>query len=136
MTWAERCLLEANKFWFYSLVCSIGLGLLDTLRLRALPAAHAQDQQEPHEMSKSETAIPGKDKHANPDPKATTTDELLASKSSLLRQKILADACDLLLPGTAVGWIQASPLSVGIAMAVSSYITSVEVWMKIAVDLS
>ena len=45
-------------------------------------------------------------------------------------RRIVADVLDLAQPATVVGWIQASPGSVGVAMLGSTYLTSLEIWER------
>jgi len=52
------------------------------------------------------------------------------TSSSLLKQLIM-DGCDLLIPGSALGWLPASPLVVGIAMAVSSFLAIQRIWQDL-----
>ena len=41
-----------------------------------------------------------------------------------------ANALDVVLPGVAVGWINASPGTVGVAMFVTTILTSMDVWER------
>jgi hypothetical protein len=45
-------------------------------------------------------------------------------------RRLLAGVLDLPLPGSAVGWIQAEPLTIGLAMMTTSVLTGVDVWER------
>lgn len=44
--------------------------------------------------------------------------------------KLATNVLDLPLPGSVVGWIQATPLAVGIAMMMTSFLSGMEVWER------
>ena len=46
----------------------------------------------------------------------------------------LIDVCDILIPGSAVGWIPVGPVIVGIASCLSSRITGGRIWTKVQLD--
>lgn len=103
-TWASTLLLEANKFWFYSLLFSLASCLLQVYRFRPLftPAGATA-------RSKARSNI---------------------LPWSLVRQ-ILTDACDLLIPGSITGWARTSPAIVGLATVVSTLLASEEIWYRV-----
>lgn len=45
-------------------------------------------------------------------------------------RKLIASVLDLLLPGSFLGWIHAEPLTVGLAMMITSILTGFEVWER------
>lgn len=45
-------------------------------------------------------------------------------------KQIVADSFDLLIPGTIVGWIAASPVQVGLATIISTVVTAQDIWIK------
>jgi hypothetical protein len=102
--WAPTLLLEANKFWFYSLLFSLASCLLQVYRLRSLPTPAGATAR-----SKARSNI-------LPWP--------------LVRQ-VLTDACDLLIPGSITGWARTSPAIVGLATVVSTLLASEEIWYRV-----
>ncbi|KAI5194784.1 hypothetical protein E4T39_08516 [Aureobasidium subglaciale] len=48
-----------------------------------------------------------------------------------LSTSLLVDACDILIPGSAVGWISASSVTVGIASSISSVIIGKQIWNRV-----
>ncbi|KAI5194391.1 hypothetical protein E4T38_09605, partial [Aureobasidium subglaciale] len=48
-----------------------------------------------------------------------------------LSTSLLLDACDILIPGSAVGWISASSVTVGIASSISSVIAGKQIWNRV-----
>ena len=47
-----------------------------------------------------------------------------------LVKNIIVDACDLVIPGSVLGWIPASSTQVGLAMVVSTLIASGDIWAQ------
>jgi hypothetical protein len=102
-TWALTLLLEANKFWFYSLTFSLASCFLQLYRLRFVSAAIGNSG-----------SIPASN-----------------TMSRLLAKQILTDACDLLIPGSITGWARTSPAIVGLATVVSTLLASEEIWCRV-----
>lgn len=102
-TWASTLLLEANKFWFYSLLFSLVSCFLQLYRLRFLSAPAG-----------------------NPRSKAGGN-----GLPRPLAKQILTDACDLLIPGSITGWARTSPAIVGLATVVSTLLASEEIWYRV-----
>jgi cytoskeletal protein RodZ len=48
-----------------------------------------------------------------------------------LYKTLLLDSCDIFIPGSAVGWIDASTVTVGIASCISSLISLDEMWKRV-----
>jgi hypothetical protein len=107
--WAEACLVEGNKFWFYSLVCSILLGALQ------LNSASGEVEGQSSERSKGKT-------HG-----------VLVHKKDLagVRRRMVADCFDLFLPGFVTGLLVTTQAFVGFAGAVSTVLTSKDIWDKL-----
>ncbi len=103
-TWAAALLVDANKFWFCSLVFSLTSCLLQLYRLRS-PSAPAA---------------------AKARPRATAR-----TLSRALKKQVLTDACDLLIPGSVTGWARTSPAVVGVATVVSTLLASEEIWYRV-----
>ncbi|KAI2848364.1 hypothetical protein CBS11852_2962 [Aspergillus niger] len=81
-------LTEANKFWFYALGFSI-LGAANDILFSWAPASKTKVEK------KQAPSI---------------------NRISLLKKMLCVDACDMLIPGTFLGWIEMGQLGVGIGM--------------------
>lgn len=62
-----------------------------------------------------------------------TTYDMLNSHASKkqLSTSLLIDSCDILIPGSAVGWIPASSVTVGMASSISSVIVGQQIWGRV-----
>lgn len=58
-----------------------------------------------------------------------------SEKAKTLVTKLVADSLDLMLPASAVGWVQADRGLVGIAMLCSTVITTREIWLRCGRDI-
>ncbi|KAJ3577944.1 hypothetical protein NPX13_g2624 [Xylaria arbuscula] len=52
------------------------------------------------------------------------------AKISNLTRRIVSDALDITLPGSVVGWVPASTGTVGLAMFVTTILTSMDIWER------
>jgi len=59
--------------------------------------------------------------------------DLLSSHISRrqLYTPLIIDCCDLLIPGSAVGWIPVSSVTVGVASSISSIIVGQQIWVRV-----
>lgn len=116
--WAQMCLLEANKLWFYSLVCSI---------LAACVPIFAGDVEKEKSKTVSGGAVKTRSQRAKDAEKVRA-----ASKTDwgLFTRKLVTDGCDLLIPGFITGWLVTSPVIVGVATVVSTTLSSKDIWDK------
>jgi hypothetical protein len=48
-----------------------------------------------------------------------------------LYTSLVIDCCDILIPGSAVGWIPVSSVTVGIASSISSIIVGQQIWQRV-----
>lgn len=94
-------LTEANKFWFYALGFSILEAANDILFSSASSASKTKDEK------KQAPSI---------------------NRFSLLKKMLCVDACDMLIPGTFLGWIEMGQLGVGIGMVVSTLVSGWDMW--------
>jgi len=116
VSWAARAMLEANKLWFYSLVCSIALGILQ------LSSSTEDSKSKKGEKSKGKAAAVGE---RGKDGKGKRM-----GKEELQRVKIrlVADCFDLLVPGYVTGWIPVGTVVAGFAGVVSTTLSSKDIW--------
>ncbi|KAH6723997.1 peroxisomal biogenesis factor 11 [Leptodontidium sp. 2 PMI_412] len=111
---AKTCLLEGNKFWFYSLVCSIIWGLL---QLVDVSSERYVDEDE----SSSETEV-----------KARHQFELKRKRRmDAIKTRLVIDGFDLLTPGFVTGWIRTSISVVGFSSVVSTVLSLREIWDRL-----
>ncbi len=119
VSWYTPLLVEANKFWFYSICASISRNIYSLYRGRPtvtetqpLPdSARAKSQGESSAVSNLATVVP------------------------FLRRTIV-NACDLALPASFVGWVILDDLHIGIAMTASTVLVWHDVWMSTQIEHS
>lgn len=104
-------MLEANRFWFYSLICSIVWGLV---QLFARQEAYVE---------------PGKSGEKRDGRTAGK-----ASKPQGVKRRLVSDCFDLLIPGHVTGWISTSIVTVGFAGVVSTVLSSKDIWDRLKDD--
>ncbi|PVH89859.1 hypothetical protein DL98DRAFT_508100 [Cadophora sp. DSE1049] len=120
---ASTCLLEGNKFWFYSLVCSLLWGSLQYLDLRN--ESHEVARKVTDEKAEAETSF-------DLEIKAREDFELKRkAKMDTIKTKLVVDGFDLLSPGFVTGWISTSPSVVGFSSVVSTVLSSKEIWDRL-----
>ncbi|GES63639.1 hypothetical protein ATEIFO6365_0007032600 [Aspergillus terreus] len=102
--WNKPVLVEAYKFWFYALSLSIVSSLWRLVFSAEQPATTKQSKGEKAKAATKQASAVKEQRHA-------------------LVKRIVIDGCDLLIPGTFVGWIEASDLTVAIGMVVIHSIT-------------
>lgn len=119
--WAAKVMMEANRFWFYSLACAV---LLTLHGLWSLPSTSVEEV--PTRKSFGERAKLGMEKR-----KA----EEISAKNGEKRKKLMKDlvmyGADLFIPGDLTGWIQTEQWLVGSAMVVSTLLASEEIWERV-----
>lgn len=107
--WAQETFVESNKWWFYGIALSL---IASTFSLFFPPAEYR-----------------GKPPVTTETEKPTASEQTKPDLTPIVKG-IIVDACDILLPGSFLGWIQATPTQVGVAMVVSTLVTSRDVWVK------
>ena len=104
-------MLEANRFWFYSLVCSM---------LRSLVLLNGEHMTQPEKPIK-ESSKSG----------MVESDVLRKHQLGGAKRRLVADGFDLLIPGSVTGWIRTSPAIVGVGMVISTVLSSKDMWDKL-----
>ncbi|KAJ5604382.1 subunits of heterodimeric actin filament capping protein Capz [Penicillium lagena] len=113
--WNNRILREAFQFWFYALALSVARSSWCLLFTSSKPA---------------ETTRPAKDqKQQKDEDEKKKKKKPCASAAAPLMKQLVADSCDLLLPGSLLGWIPVGDLAVGVSTVVSTLITGQQVWV-------
>jgi hypothetical protein len=116
--WAQMCLLEANKLWFYSLVCSI---------LAACVPLFAREAEKETGRTASGGAVKTRSQRAKDAEKLRGASKM---DWGLLARRLVTDGCDLLIPGFVTGWLVTSPVIVGVATVISTTLSSKDIWDK------
>lgn len=111
---AGNWMLEANRFWFYSLLFSIAGLCLQLFR----------------DGRKPEITV-GKELKAGETEARAAALKASAVNIQRTRVQLIADCVDLLVPGHVTGWIPTSTLISGIASVVSTSISLNQIWAKI-----
>ena len=123
--WAKICFIEANKLWFYSLLCSI-MGSCLRLWYYVSVKQSARKAHKCEEKSSNEGRVKLRSQRAK------EAEKRGISKSYLVRllRSIVMDVSDLFIPGAVTGWLVTSPLTVGVATIISTTISSKDIWDK------
>jgi hypothetical protein len=114
--WGKDVLIEANRFWFYSLILSLCCSLW-TLFVATAGSSKARSNSDrtTEKTQQSQKEPDKKEKQPSPTP---------------LVKQIVVDSFDLLIPGAIVGWIAASPIQVGLATIISTVVAAWDIWIK------
>lgn len=108
-TWAQEVFLECHKWWFFGLALSVMGSTVNIF----FPAS----EQVPPSGAKQSEKKPA-EKQTKPD-------------LTPLVKSLIVDACDIVIPGSVLGWIPASSTQVGIAMIVSTLVASGDIWAQV-----
>jgi hypothetical protein len=122
-TWAARVFVEAMKFWFYSLICSLALSqwkLYELMKEPKIPSVPLSEKSE--KVSAAAKKALKKQEQAVLDLKA---------KRQAIMKTIVIDGCDLLIPGFVTGWLDTSSAMVGFAGILSTLLASGDVWKRV-----
>lgn len=122
--WVATCMLEANRFWFYSLVFSILWGLMQIFWIQIADETPEKMAEKIHDRTASETEGEGAGSQ-----KAIRSAGSKSQKG--VRRRLVSDCFDLLIPGHATGWILTSTATVGFASLVSTLLSSKDIWDRL-----
>lgn len=104
--WARDIQTQAYKFWFWGLAMSVIGGVWSLL------------------FSNNDTNSQSK---KNENEKATPP-STMASKT--LMKRVIVDGCDLMIPGSSLGWISMGSEIVGMLMVLSTVVSMGDVWRR------
>ena len=159
--WGEHApavAVEAQRFWFLSLVCG---ALAGTVRLVELWASapvpdtgstcgggEGKEQEDEDGVAEgSSTGEKAKSKGANEPQKQRQREAERRKEQRLVRQReragrsrkivrrLVADVLDLTIPGSIVGYINLDDGPVGLAMFITTILTGLEVWERCGVEV-
>ncbi|KAI0517974.1 peroxisomal biogenesis factor 11-domain-containing protein [Xylaria bambusicola] len=146
--------VEGQRFWLFSLVCGVLAGLLRIADLVVpyVPAKQVavvgKEGESVHEKGESVrekgeivrekgeiVREKSEDEKAGGSDKKAEVDQLVRrqevrSQISNLGRRVVSDALDITLPGSVVGWVPASTGTVGLAMFVTTILTSMDIWER------
>ncbi|KAK4166429.1 peroxisomal biogenesis factor 11-domain-containing protein [Cladorrhinum sp. PSN259] len=117
---AKELNVEGQRFWFFSLLCGIVLGVVRLWNLRA---------------DKTEKGVI---KEGEKTEEAVQRRKILADrrkKKTKLTKRLLADLMDLAGPGKVVGWVPVDDGVVGLLMLASTWLTGMEVWERCGMEV-
>lgn len=118
---------EAQRFWLFTLVCSVLAGLVRIGRVLA-----TRDEP-PHRSTNTTTSDDAGDPTEKGNPKRTGEKEEEKRQRETLRRLVrgvVTNAVDIVLPASVVGWLHVGPGVVALAMFVTTLSTSVDVWER------
>jgi len=113
-SFGEMCTLEGNKFWFYSLVCSIAWGVWEVWGT----------------YGEMEVVEKGKEEEVEVEKRLANMKTARGAKRKRIVLKIVSDGFDLFVPGHVTGWIATSPATAGMASVVSTLLSSRDIWER------
>jgi len=127
-------MLEANRFWFYSLVFSIFGGWVE---LRS--GGGGKKEAGKKAVRVGEKVNGGASpivKGVNRKGEETRGDRAAAAAAEKhrTRRRLVADCFDLLIPGHVTGWISTGPSVVGCASVISTLLSSKDIWDRLEVE--
>jgi hypothetical protein len=126
-SWGAWMLIESLKFWFYSLSFSLLLSFVQLVQFLTETPAVVLEQQSDKPVLMNGQAV----KSVKLGEKEKAKAEKRVVRRQVLMRKIVTDGCDLLIPGTAAGWMDFSSGTVGLASVVSTVLPSGDIWERI-----
>jgi hypothetical protein len=119
-TWAAGLFVEAMKFWFYSLILGVIVGVLQLYQL----------YMEPVVISEKKTEIGEKSKENEKMIQMMEITERKEKRTKIIK-KIVVDGCDLFIPGSTTGWMVVSTANVGMLSVVSTVLAATDIWTRV-----
>lgn len=120
--WAQPLFVEAMKFWFYSISCSIVLGLVGLWGLYFTPTKVIA--KEKVDEADEEDGKEDKEKKVRAEAK-------WMSKRRKIMKRLLIDVCDLFIPGSVTGWLAVSSADVGMFSVLSTVLAGTDIWTRV-----
>lgn len=119
-------MIEANKFWFYSLVFSILWGVFQLLYRdfgeQAPKTPSGKSPEKAHGRRAVNPKVGGDRKGAR---------RVVSEEHQRVKRGIVSDCFDLFIPGSVLGWISASSATVGYATVISTVLSSKDIWDRL-----
>ncbi|TGJ88434.1 hypothetical protein E0Z10_g349 [Xylaria hypoxylon] len=140
--------VEGQRFWLFSLACGALSGLVKIANVVADASASAPGKRQEladakggdvdeKEEEESTTEDDEQDEKTSDERKGKEVqidqpvwNQEVRSKISGLGRRVVSDALDITLPGSIVGWVPVSTGTVGLAMFVTTVLTSIDIWER------
>ncbi|KAI2628733.1 peroxisomal biogenesis factor 11 [Hypoxylon sp. NC1633] len=147
----RRLTVEGQRFWLFALVCGLLYNLLEMVNVLAYTpvpatgegfgvgkqdrAADTQNEETFPEEEKAVRALKVEQERLRKIVKNRKEQRRLwrravSAKITRLGRGAMANALDIVLPGTVVGWVQVEPGTVSLAMFVTTILTGMDVWER------
>ncbi|KAK4108005.1 hypothetical protein N656DRAFT_772218 [Canariomyces notabilis] len=130
---ARLLAVEAQRFWFLGLVCAVLAGGLRALflswalSLSLAPAAAGERRAEGSGEGEAKGNVPATRGESGGDVHVVVG---LREKRRITARRMVADALDLAVPGSVIGWVPFSSGVVSLLMFWSTILTGLEVWER------
>lgn len=131
-------MIEAQRFWLFALACGALSAFVKMQRLRAAArAAKVAGGGSGARQTRKNTTVATIDEKEQEKKQAAKVEEKVRTKQLHgLARNVVANSLDIILPGAVVGWIDASPGTVGIAMLVTTILTAMDAWERCGREVS
>ncbi|PGH27710.1 hypothetical protein AJ80_00497 [Polytolypa hystricis UAMH7299] len=134
-TWAKQVFIESYKLWFYGLTFYLAATVWQLLGLPGTPgnttAASSKSTSSSEKTSSNGNAAAAA---AEKDTKENAA-AVLGKGAGVSRQRLMKDlvvaGCDILIPGSTLGWIDVSFLTVASTAVLTSVLVGQDRWAKI-----
>ncbi|KAH6887583.1 peroxisomal biogenesis factor 11 [Thelonectria olida] len=126
---------QSQYFWFFGLATSVTISLIKLSKVNVPPIAEKEQEKPTKTVSeKADEKEDTKEKAAKDAEEKKRLKEVAAKKKVLLRS-IVSDVVDMLLPGSAIGFVKISGASVSSAMFFTTLTTGWAAWDRIGARL-
>ena len=134
--WSGFVFQEAMRCWFLSIACSIALLTIEiytALVADEPPSSGGSEADKPEESQSNEKAAekPESSKISDDHEKEKARDASARRHVHRTLWRLVGAGCDLLIPGTFVGWLTVKPVVVASASIFSSTMSIGEVWARV-----
>ncbi|OIW32790.1 hypothetical protein CONLIGDRAFT_278152 [Coniochaeta ligniaria NRRL 30616] len=131
--WDRVVMIEAQRFWLFALACGALSSFVKMQRLRAARPAKVVVDGSGAEKTRQNTTVAT----VNEKEEAAKIEERARTKKLHgLARNVVANSLDIILPGVVLGWIDASPGTVGLAMLVTTILTGMDAWERCGREVS
>ncbi|EME40591.1 hypothetical protein DOTSEDRAFT_177660 [Dothistroma septosporum NZE10] len=124
--WAPMAQREANKCWFYGLIFSILVSLYELLLLQNTTPTK-REKKASSDLNGSTVKDEVKGKPSAPSPSSPPDD----IEPHRIWTQLAIDCNDLVIPGSAVGWMPVGPILVGTCSTISTVLAGRQIWNRV-----
>lgn len=129
--WDRAVMVEAQRFWLFALVCGALSSFLKMQRLRRAAPVKAVGGGSVAVKEKGDSTVTSTEKED-----VATAEKARTKKIHGLARNVAANGLDIVLPGAVIGWIDASPGTVGLAMLITTILTGMDAWERCGREVS